>query len=469
MFGGTTTKEINMATVLDYLAEQYGKSKGAKLTDYGQKLSQSYGQRQESYGPDLTPYALNQSVKSGTNVVPSKVSGVQPTPKKTTTSSSGSSKGYDASELLKKAGIDSSQKNALFKQYGVDNTMDLIAKLKKDRANQQADYEKKIKGEIEGGYNEVYGALDRMLAESQSSRAGYEGDINSMEEAQRSNIASQKELAYGNIARASDTARTQATSSLRDMEDDIRNSMEAANKYLGTKGAGDSSASYLASEALQRQAQKARGGILSARDSALSDIELQRNEIDSTANSELNKVSMWKAQALMDIRQSFDDRMSQLNMAKANATKEKAVAITNLIANSYQNFLSQLSALDNAALNYNSQIETWQMQRQAELEDYATKLSMSSQAAGGAAANAAKTYNTVFKQYIDMGFPAETANAIASSQAGLEGSYLTADMLKGIEDKEQKIYSSDNDFYTFNEDTNSMDKVNKGGKFLGIF
>jgi len=344
------------------------------------------------------------------------------------TSSSKSSGGYDASNLLAGAGIDPSQKSALFKQYGVTDTPSLLKAMQGQASDRQKEYEGKVRGEIEEGYKPVFSQLDAMIGNLPGQRGEIESQLGASEASQLANVASQEQMGLRSLGAQEEKQRNLATTSLRDLEDDIRNSMQAAGRYIGAQGAGDSSASYLASEALARQAQKGRAGILSTRDEAVGDIGLKMQDVSDLANQERNKIGQWKATKLTDVATTFQNQLQQLQLAKANASKEKANSLTNLISNSYQQFISQMQALDNQALQYSQQVDMWEMQRAAELEDYAKKLSISKSYAGPDA----DAYTNRVLALINQGLSSDAANQLAQSE-GLSGSYLSADMFNNTE------------------------------------
>lgn len=349
--------------------------------------------------------------------------------------------GYDAFSMLKNAGIDPSKKKSLFKQYGVDNTPDLLKAMQKSAKSRQSDYEKKVRGSINEGYNDVFSQLDSMIGLLPSQKAELEARINEMAAGQTADVELEKERGLASLLNSEQKQRQLAASSLRDLDEDTRSAMVAAGRYIGAAGAGDSSASYLASEALARQAQKSRAGVLSTRDQAINEIELKKSDVESLATQEKSKVGQWKSSALADITSTFQSRMENLMNAKVNATAEKANAISNLIQDSYKSFMTQLANLDNQALQYVQQIDMWQMQRAGELEDYASRLGIAKSYQGP---DQDAYTNRVLSLY-GQGLTLDAANEIAKGE-GLSGSMITSDMLTGdtspsdISNNNQYIY-----------------------------
>lgn len=413
--------------------------------DYSDAYSPSSAPNSGDYYQGPVQQGMNEAVfrVTGTNVPVGDVLGDDNTRSDDGGSSGGSGGGgYDASSMLRSAGLDSSQKSSLFKQYGVNNTPDLLEAIKESEKQRQREYESKVRGEIEKGYSDVFSKLDSMIGLLPTQQGELERRVGEMEKSQLANVDLERERGIASLGSAEQKQRDLAKFSLRDLEDDTRNSMTAAGRYIGTRGAGDSSAVYLASEALARQAQKGRAGVLSTRNQAIGDIQLKIADVNNLASQEKNKVQQWKSNSLLTIAQDFQSRMENLLSQKVNASKEKVNALTNLIADSWKTFKSALSNLDSKALDYAQQIDMWQTQRQAELEDYATKQSIS----GGYSGPNQSAYTNRVMSLIGQGLGIDAANKIAQGE-GLSGSYLSPEMFESGEMSPSEMSGSDTAIY----------------------
>lgn len=313
-------------------------------------------------------------------------------------------------------------------------------KLKKAEEERRAEQERKAKERIGAAFDPIHAELDRQLSTLPSRKAEAEQEIGRLAEGQRTTA----EAARTRSLAALDTSRGQvesnAQTSLRDLESDIRDQLKAKVNMLGA--ASDSSAATEVSEAVTREGLKGRAKILSTRDQAFAELEGKRSDINNLASDQISKVDEWKSSTLYQIGQDFQDKVDMLNKEKANASSEEARAIDDRITGLEQDFYGRLRQLDDAVLNYKSSIATWQMQREAELEDYASKLSMSAKYTK--LEDDAKKYNeanAVFNESLSQGLSPEEAQLRAFNQTGvdpLKGLELTPELKKQISENAKK-------------------------------
>jgi len=115
------------------------------------------------------------------------------------------------------------------------------------------------------------------------------------------------------------------------------------------------------------------------RNQALNQVSLKIQDVNDLASTQLQKIEGWKAGKLYDIGQWAYNRLNELGSAKAQASTQEQQTINQEIANTQTDLTNRLRQLDDAVTNYRQSIESWQMQRQADLEDWAKKLQMSAQ------------------------------------------------------------------------------------------
>ena len=313
-------------------------------------------------------------------------------------------------------------------------------KMKEEAAKQKADQEKKARERIGAAFDPIYSELDRQLSTLPTRQAQYETQIGDLATGQTAAAETARAQSKATLEQSKTQVGEQAQSSLRDLEGDIRNQLKAKVSMLGT--ASSSSAADAVSEAVTREGLKGRAKILSTRDAAYSDLAQKGTDIDNLATEQLGKIEDWKSSTLFQIGQDFSDKFDALNKEKANASQTEALAIDDRITGLEKDFYSTLNNLDQQVLNYKSSIATWQMQRQAELEDYATKLSMSAKYTG--AEDDAKKYsqaNDVFNTSLAQGLSAQEAQTRAFQQTGvdpLKGLQLTPELMKQISENAKK-------------------------------
>lgn len=340
-------------------------------------------------------------------------------------------------------------------------------RLKKDAQKQKEEQERKAKERISNAFDPIYSELDRQLASLPGRKAEYEGEIGRLADEQRSSAEASRTQSKASLETARGQVGEQAQTSLRDLEGDIRNQLKAKVEMLGP--ASQSSAADEVSEAVTREGLKGRAKILSTRDAAYADLDQKAADIDNLATEQLGKIESWKSSTLFQIGQDFSDKIDALNKEKANASQTEALAIDERITGLENDFVGRLRQLDDAVLNYKSSIATWQMQRQAELEDYGKKLQMSSSYTK--LEDDAKKYqaaNDVFNTSLAEGLNPADARARAFNQTGvdpLKGLELTPELMKQISENSKKanLFIGDN----FGEPY-YLDKNNPAGGYVPI-
>lgn len=320
---------------------------------------------------------------------------------------------------------------------------DLEAEIRKQKEEEQRrkdEQERKAREGISSAFDPIFAELDRQLGTLPGERSTYETQVANLAGSQGTGVEAERTKGLQSLDRAKGEEEERAQSSLRDLEQDVRNQLRAKSSYFGNVGAGDSSAVGAASEAVTRAGLKARSKILSTRDQALGEIDQKIADVNTLASEQLRKVDEWKSTKLFEVGQFFSQRINELNMQKANASAEKGRAIAEIINGLEAQFVQRLRQLDDAVVNYKSSINTWQMQRAAEMEDYKTKLGLAAQYSGGSSNSAAmKLSNDVFNDSINQGFDAATARQRALQQTGIDplgGLELTPEQMKDVKRRE---------------------------------
>lgn len=262
----------------------------------------------------------------------------------------------------------------------------------------------------------IFRSLDQRLGNLAGRRAADEGFISQNVLAQQDIAERERARGIRSLESSQEKEQQKGKRALRDLEQDIRNSLEATQRFLGARGAGDSSATGQASEALSKQALKARGGIMESRDQALAEIELRKQDVNDLAANELSNIERWKSDSLAALGREYNDLRDRLESGLAQADSERARIIQDRLDQADQNLVSRLQQLDDATLNYKSGVTQWAMQRQAAMEDFQTQLAISSQFTGGAQSSASQQNALNFFRQMSSITGPQAAAAIAQSQ-----------------------------------------------------
>lgn len=349
--------------------------------------------------------------QGGSNILGAKTSA--PSTSKPTTTNTGNKSGGSSSTGVKTGGSTPTNNTP---QQTVTNYEDDARRAAEEAQRRRDEEIARERQAISSEFDPIFSELDRQIGMLPEQRTQFEQQISSLSDSQKQTVAADTTANIGKLDAAGSEEKQKAKSAFRDLEEDIRNQLQAREFYFGAQGAGDSSAPLMASEAITKAGLKTRGGIINNRDDALTQIELKKSDVNSLATEQNRKIDEWKSNKIFETVQYFTSRADELNQAKANASVEKQRAINDVIRGLQQNFYGRLKELDDSVLNFKSSVSTWQMQRQAELEDYQTKLGLAS-SYGGTGTKFADQVK-IFNDLLDAGYSNDQAKQIVEERTG---------------------------------------------------
>lgn len=163
---------------------------------------------------------------------------------------------------------------------------------------QQADPYAQIK-------NEINSAWDSYLSSLQSTADQY---LPEQVTAQQGVVNTQYDNSVNQV-------NTQKAKSLRDITSNMRNAFQAGNAYLGTRGAGDSSAANQYQYALSKDAAKQTGQLNEF-------VNGQLNNLTSQRDTQMQQIAQWFSQQQMAIKQQIASGQLQRSQDIATLSKQ---------------------------------------------------------------------------------------------------------------------------------------------------
>jgi hypothetical protein len=161
---------------------------------------------------------------------------------------------------------------------------------------------------------------------------------------------------------------------VRDLQENLRNMLQAGNIQLGIGGAGDSNAAGMLGYALSKQAARGSADISNQGMQQYGQIDAQGQQIRATADDQLAKLGTWKAENLNNVLTWAQEQIGNIQAQKVNATGQKAQALAAAEAGIIQNALSGLQQIDGQIATWKQGIQSWALNRLASLDDAKLKL-----------------------------------------------------------------------------------------------
>jgi hypothetical protein len=153
--------------------------------------------------------------------------------------------------------------------------------------------------------------------------------------------------------------QTQQAKNLTGISDNLRNMFMAGNVYLGSRGAGDSSAANQYAYALQKVGNQARGDQMGQTAQLQSQLDAQANGIKSVYTQNLKDLQTSYSNATQQVAQWFAQAQDSLKQAIAQGAVQKGTDLANHSASILAQSQQMLATVKQNATNQYNSLLTW--------------------------------------------------------------------------------------------------------------
>lgn len=230
-------------------------------------------------------------------------------------------------------------------------------------------YEDIMRSQIDSGYNDYFGQLDAMMGGLGDQRASQDALISSQFSGGLTDLGLQKQQNLNELGTQERKAEESQVKTLKDISSNIRNLQQAGNTYLGSRGAGDSSAVNQYAYALTKLGSQQRGDVMGQTRQIMSEIDDRKSRLDNTFLQEKNKLTMSRDEAVQGVATWFADAQNQLRQAKAQGMLSKSQDLQALTTNLYNQAVQQLANIQNQAAQKQAQLESWALNNSKSLAE----------------------------------------------------------------------------------------------------
>ena len=214
----------------------------------------------------------------------------------------------------------------------------------------------------EEAFAPIFSELDRQIGLLPQQRKEYEQQIENLYGTQIAEAEAAKKRELGALETAKTEEMERSKQSLRDLAENVRDLLSAAANVWG-----GSSAIPAVTGGIARRTSKERGRLLRERNAALAEIGRKHAEVENLYNVQAQKIDAWRANKLLEVAQQIREMERAIRGQKAEIQANMRLDALNWA----RQRLAQIDAENRA---YKRAIDSWKMQRQAELEDWLTKL-----------------------------------------------------------------------------------------------
>lgn len=213
-----------------------------------------------------------------------------------------------------------------------------------------------LRKKVSGSFDDILGTYKSQIKELPGQQQKLLANVGQMASTQKSTIQDALSNALAKLQGNREEVQTQQKYTLQDLADNTRNLFQAGNIFLGTRGAGDSSATGMYSAALTQNANKERAGVQRDVNSMLGDINMKETDVNTDFQAQMNEVDTWMQQREQEIVMQFTDLKRQLEQAKAQASSMEKQNLANLEMELFRDAKTQLANIQNTASNYRNQL-----------------------------------------------------------------------------------------------------------------
>lgn len=221
-------------------------------------------------------------------------------------------------------------------------------------------YRDQMTNEINTGYNNYFSQLDSMLnSDLPAQRSSQEGVARSQGTQAENTLGAQRTQGLADLATQTRQTEQGQAKSLQSLADDVRNQFKAGQIYLGSRGAGDSSAANQYSYAIAKMGNQARGNVMQQTNEIKNQIADREFKLNNTYNTELNNIKESVNQKVLEIGNWFSDAQMKIKEMKANGELAKGKDLANMSSQLLQTATQQLLMAQQEGANRRSMLDSW--------------------------------------------------------------------------------------------------------------
>ena len=231
------------------------------------------------------------------------------------------------------------------------------------------------RGAFNNAYAPLFAQLDAMAGLIPQQQQQREQGIQNMYGSQVGEIQGARDSAMAGLDVSKQQVAQRQAKSVRDLQENMRNLLQAGNIQLGVGGAGDSSAKDMLSFALSKAAGRSGADISNQAQAMYTDIDMQGNQIKATYDDNLAKLATWRDNNLSEVTKWAQEMLMNIESQKATAKGQQAAALAANETNIINNALSRLQQIDDQVSSWNKGIQEWALNRMAQIDDAKAKIS----------------------------------------------------------------------------------------------
>jgi hypothetical protein len=244
-----------------------------------------------------------------------------------------------------------------------------------------------MRGQINSGYDSYFNSLDQQLGFLPGQQTNLQNQANNWATGQISDLVSGTDQQKNDLAGQIGVAEQGQVKTLKDVSSNIRNLMNAGNTYLGSMGAGDSSAVNQYAYGLTKLGSQQRGDVQAQTKTIIDNIQGRIAKVGNILTQEKNRIQSELGNKMNDIATWFQDAQNQIVGLKGQAGMNKSRDLQALSTNIYNQAIQMATQFQQDARNRAGMVEEWALnsstsakQALAKAQEYASYMAPQQQA-----------------------------------------------------------------------------------------
>jgi hypothetical protein len=216
-----------------------------------------------------------------------------------------------------------------------------------------------VRSDINSGYDSYFANLNDQLNQLPGQQASQNQIIENSYNQGVSDLNLQQTQGEAQFGSQRGEIASNQSKNLKSLDENLRNMFMAGNVYLGSRGAGDSSAANQYSYALTKQGNQARGDQLTAATKAYSEVQARETNLKNIVNNEMTKLKTNADNEKLKVGQWFVDAQNQVKTAIANGQLSKSTDLANLSKSILDQAMSRLQKIQDNTTNLQNSLVSW--------------------------------------------------------------------------------------------------------------
>lgn len=236
-------------------------------------------------------------------------------------------------------------------------------------------YRDQVRGDIENGYNSYFGYLDELFNSLPGQANNQNQIVQNTTNQNISDLDATTNQSKSDLLTQRRKVDENQNKNLRDLSDNIINQSLAGSIYLGSRGAGDSSAANMYSYALNKQGNKQRGDIIAQSDSIRNDISDRESRVNNIYTQEKSRIMTDSQNKLLEVAQWLAQQQNAVKQAKASGQLDKSKDLAQLSSQLLNVAISRAQQIDADGRNRMAALESWAMSNSRNINELKSNLS----------------------------------------------------------------------------------------------